>query len=463
MGPQPSLHKRLGIAMCSGMCGTGYLLQGHLMTQQDQYSAELYRMGQLRQELTELEQRLGLTVPPLLPQLDPPVQMSMYQLIAKYATELLSVHSASGEYLFVSPNSYTLFGWQPQELVGRSAYEFFHPEDLSRIAEDHTQHNSPATDVRRVKYRLRCKDDSYRWVLTNSQAHREQGQVQHIICVTHDVHEEELARQRIYDTEQRVAQQERELTDNRRRTSEALRAANLELVQLSVELQRSNQELEQFAYVASHDLKEPLRAVAGCVQALQHRYEDQLDERAKLFIHHAVEGVSRMETLIDDLLMYSHVGTHNKSFSWVAMEQVVQRACTMLTAVIEKSQAEITHDPLPRIWGDEGQLLQLIQNLLSNALKFQGDESPRIHIGVQHTNDGWQFSVTDKGIGIAPEHLERIFKIFQRLHTRREYPGTGIGLALCKKIVEQHGGNIWVESEVAQYTTFHFTIPHPES
>jgi len=235
-----------------------------------------------------------------------------------------------------------------------------------------------------------------------------------------------------------------------------------ELQKQRAELARSNSDLEQFAYAASHDLQEPLRAVAGCVHLLQARYGDQLDERAHEYMYHAVEGAARMQNLIDDLLSFSRLGTHGKKFQAVACESALENALKNLSVAIREKQAEIEHDPLPVVSGDLSQLSLLFQNLIGNALKFCGAETPRIHIGAQDRQNEWEISVRDNGIGINPEYFQRIFVIFQRLHTRKDYPGTGMGLALCKKIVERHGGRIWVESESGEGTTFRFTLPAPQ-
>jgi chemotaxis family two-component system sensor kinase Cph1 len=238
----------------------------------------------------------------------------------------------------------------------------------------------------------------------------------------------------------------------RKRTEEAL-------ADYARELTRSNEELQQFAYVASHDLQEPLRMVASYLQLLEKRYKDKLDDDAREFIDYAVDGATRMKSLINDLLAYSRVGTHGKLFEPVNCERVLNRTLANLEAKIIETDAIITHDPMPEIIADDAQIVQLFQNLLSNAIKFSSDKRPEIHIGAEHLSREWRFSVRDNGIGIEPEFVDRIFVLFQRLHTIDEYEGTGIGLAICKKVVERHGGRIWVESQPGSGTTFYFTIP----
>lgn len=239
--------------------------------------------------------------------------------------------------------------------------------------------------------------------------------------------------------------------------------AEEKLKQTLAELECSNAELQQFAYVASHDLQEPLRMVASYVQLLARRYQGKLDDDADEFINFAVDGAGRMQGLINALLDYSRVGTRGKPFEPTDCEIVLNRALANLQAATIESGAEVDHKPLPTVMADDVQLTQLFQNLIGNAIKFHNEKPPRVHVSAEKKGQEWVFSVQDNGIGIAPEYAQRIFLIFQRLHDRSEYKGTGIGLAVCKKIVERHGGRIWVDSQPGQGSTFYFTLPVAES
>jgi PAS domain S-box-containing protein len=232
------------------------------------------------------------------------------------------------------------------------------------------------------------------------------------------------------------------------------------LVRAVGELKRSNDELQQFAYVSSHDLQEPLRMVASYTQLLAKRYKGRLDSDADEFIAFAVDGCNRMQGLIQDLLAYSRTGTNAKVLHKISGDDALQEALTNLRTAIEESGAVVTHDSLPVLQTDPAQLALVFQNLIGNAIKYRSAEVPHVHVSA--TKNGgpeWLFSVRDNGLGIDPQYFERIFILFQRLHGRNEFEGTGIGLAICKKIVERLGGRIWVESEIGKGSTFHFALP----
>jgi PAS domain S-box-containing protein len=235
--------------------------------------------------------------------------------------------------------------------------------------------------------------------------------------------------------------------------------AEANLLRKVEELNRSNVELGQFAYIASHDLQEPLRMVASYTQLLSRRYKGKLDAEADEFIGFAVDGASRMQLLIQDLLAFSRVGTKGRDLIDTSSEEALRKALRNLGSAIQESRALVTHDSMPAVMADETQLTQLFQNLIGNAIKYQNSGVPRVHISVARNGDGkCKFSVKDNGLGIAPQYFERIFGMFQRLHKREEFAGTGIGLAICRKIAERHGTSISVESEPGQGATFSFTL-----
>ncbi|MFX0005028.1 MAG: ATP-binding protein, partial [Candidatus Hermodarchaeota archaeon] len=243
--------------------------------------------------------------------------------------------------------------------------------------------------------------------------------------------------------------------------SEHISKREIEFNEIMVDLKRSNEDLQQFAYVASHDLQEPLRAIVSFSQLLEEKYRDKLDKDGTEFIHFITDGAKKMNTLIKDLLSYSRITTHAQPSKLTNLEKILKDAIFNLQEAIKESGTIITHDDLPILKVDKTQFIQLFQNLLSNAIKFRRQETPKIHIGVKKINNEWLFSVKDNGIGIESKYFDKLFNIFYRLHTKEEYPGTGIGLPICKKIVQRYGGKIWVESEFGKGSAFYFTI-YPE-
>lgn len=240
-------------------------------------------------------------------------------------------------------------------------------------------------------------------------------------------------------------------TSERRLVEERMR-------QQTEELGRSNRELEEFAYVASHDLQEPLQLVSNHIQLLARRYQSDLDQDANEFIDYAMEGTNRLKSLISDLLAYSKIGTTGREFAPVEMEMLFARLMETFQPIIDECKGLISHDPLPVVLGNEEQMVQLLHNLIDNSIKFHGNEPPRIHVGARQMSERWLLFVRDNGIGIDPQYTEKVFVIFQRLHSREEYPGTGVGLAICRKIIERHSGHIWVDSEPGKGATFYFTL-----
>ncbi|KKM53085.1 hypothetical protein LCGC14_1554350 [marine sediment metagenome] len=332
-----------------------------------------------------------------------------------------------GNIEYVNPKFTQVTGYAPEEVVGKTPRILksgeTEPEEYERLWETISSGREWRGELHNKK-----KNGELYWVSASISPIRDgEGTITHFVGVQEDFTE----RKRAEDTLKRYA----------------------------AELERSNTELEQFAYVASHDLQEPLRMVANYLQLLKRRYKDKLGPDADEFIFYAVDGARRMKALISDLLVYSRVGTRGKDYEptdWVA---VFDTATVNLQEAIQESGAKVSRGALPTVMADAPQLTQLFQNLVSNAIKFRSGEAPNIHVSAVRKGDEWVFSVRDNGIGVDPQYHDRIFVIFQRLHTRTEYPGTGVGLAICKRIVERHGGRIWLESELGKGSTFYFTIP----
>src|SRR5687767_13027083 len=337
-------------------------------------------------------------------------------------------HVVDGRFVRVNKSLCEILGYSEKELLGKSVKEVSHPEDRDVTDTERTRIRAGEIDSARFEKRYVRADGRVVWADV-------------AVALARDVFGMPLYEIAVFD----------DITE-RKQAEAALHAAH-------EELKRSNAELEQFAYVASHDLQEPLRMVASYTQLLGRRYEGKLDKDAHEFISYIFDGATRMKQLIEDLLAYSRVGTKGQDFKPVALEAPLRRALFNLRAGIEETGAAVTYDPLPTVQGDEVQLGQLLQNLVGNALKFRSNSVPRIHIGVSESPGEFQIEVRDNGIGIEPQYYERIFMVFQRLFNKGEYPGTGIGLAICKKVVERHGGRIWVESRPGEGSSFHFTLP----
>jgi len=353
--------------------------------------------------------------------------------------------------LYVSPQIESLLGFSQKEWLEDPVlwYTRLHAEDRERWHLEFAR--TCATGARfRSEYRFLARDGRVVWVHGEAQMVRDDfGRPLFLQGIAYDITEkkqaEDVLRRLNVELERRVRE----------------RTAQLE--EANAALARSNAELEQFAYVASHDLQEPLRMVGSFAQLLAKRYRGQLDADADDFIGYVVEGAVRMQQLVNDLLTYSRVGRTDKERMPVDCSAVFASACANLATAIEEAGAAVTADRLPTVRGEQSQLLQLFQNLIGNALKFRKDDRPpRVHVGARRQGEEWLLWVQDNGIGIEAQYAERIFLVFQRLHHRREYPGTGIGLAICKKVVEHHGGRIWVEAEPGRGSTFFFTLPARE-
>ncbi len=323
-----------------------------------------------------------------------------------------------------------IFGWKTEEVLGKrlNDLQFVYPDDLEFVHHKALNLLNPKSPPEIVENRNLTKDGNMlycQWY--NSVLFDELNAVVSILSLVQD------------QTERKQAEEQ--------------------LQQLNQQLQRSNQELEQFAYVASHDLREPLRKIRSYSDLLVKRYQGQLDERADKYISYITDSVIRMQALITDLLTYSRVSRNELVLDPTDLDQILQQTLTDLSPAIEENQAIINTTPLPIVQANSLQIGQVLQNLIANAIKFRREQPPRIDIKADCQDDCWQISIQDNGIGIDPSYSDRIFAIFQRLHYREEYPGTGIGLAICQKIVERHGGKIWVESELGQGSTFYFTLP----
>jgi PAS domain S-box-containing protein len=319
-----------------------------------------------------------------------------------------------------------MYGWTAEDALGRVSNELLatrFPHPLDKIESELARTGRWEGDLVHTDKMGRQLVTASRWAAQRDQAGRLRGALE----INHDITE-------------------------RKRMEGLLRRR-------AAELSRSNAELEQFAYVASHDLQEPLRVVTTYMRLLQNQYQGKLDADADEYIGYAVDSASRMRQLITDLLSLSRASTKAQEIGPVEVEGVFKDALANLGAVVEETGASVSHDPLPSVIADRSQLIQLLQNLIGNAIKFSGPRAPHVHVSSKRMEQEWLFSVRDNGIGISPEHRERIFIVFQRLHDRTEYPGTGVGLAICKKIVERHGGRIWVESQPGEGSTFYFTIP----
>jgi PAS domain S-box-containing protein len=409
--------------------GTGDLRQRIKMATRDeigQLAREFNRMAaslsgkeaQLRDYATQLEQKVEERTRELHE------SEEKYRDLVEDLPDVVFAVDQNGALTYLSPAVEPMTGYSVSELMGRTFADFLHPEDLAHAFDTFQSTLSGQTMVDELRFFT--KSGEMRWLRNSNKPVFAGDRVVGVRGLFSDVTQHKQAEARLKET--------------------------------MADLERSNAELERFAYVASHDLQEPLRMVSSYTQLLEKRYKDKLDADAHDFISFAVEGAKRMQNLINDLLTYSRVGTRGKPFEPTDCEAVFDAAIANLSVAINENKAKVSHDPLPVVMSDEGQLVQLFQNLIGNAIKFHGKRPPRVHVSAKPDGDKWVFSIKDNGIGIDPQYFERIFIIFQRLHGEG-YPGTGTGLAIAKRIVERHGGRIWIESAPDKGSTFYFTIP----
>jgi len=350
---------------------------------------------------------------------------------------------------FWSARHFQLLGYDPVP-GGEATLEMWqsrvHPNDLEEVMQA-AERAIRERSIYRSEHRIiRVNDGKVVWAAAFGQVlYDEAGEAVRFVGVILDITDRRQAQQ--------VLQQAKEDLEIK------VKERTAELNQLNKDLARSNQELEQFAYVASHDLQEPLRAITGYTQLLIEDCQDHLDESTREYTAYIVDGARRMQQLIQDLLTYSRIGSRDLVFTMTNCNQVLRQVMSNLQVAIAENHATITYDSLPTLTADRNQLIQLFQNLIGNAIKFHREEPPQVWISADRQNQEWLFRVQDNGIGIKPRYLERIFEVFKRFHTRNEFPGTGIGLAICKKIIDRHKGRIWAESEPGVGTTFYFTIP----
>ena len=389
------------------------------------------------------------------------------QLVNHAPTSIYEIDFEGPRFKNVNEALCNLLGYSKRELLAMNPLNILDKESRENF-ENRIKKGLNNEIEEDIEYKVIDTYGHVKWVLINIKPIYKNGVLDGVLIVGHDITERthaENLKQELLDKEQQLTEKLQDSNEKLKSTTEKLQILNNELIvaqkslkNLINKLMISNKELEQFAYIASHDLQEPLRMVSCFTQLLERRYKSQLDNDADDYIHFIVEGAQRMKNLIDDLLAFSRLTTEVREYETILMDKILEDVLTNLKASINDTNAKVIYENLPTIIGDPVQITQLFQNLIGNAIKFHGNKSPQIEISKQEFVDYWLFSVKDNGIGINPKYQEQIFKIFKRLHTREEYEGTGMGLSICKRIVERHGGKIWVDSELGEGSTFNFTI-----
>lgn len=350
-----------------------------------------------------------------------------------------------------------MLGYSKEELLSMKFHKYTHSDDLDDYLKQQKLLISGTIDNFVMEKRFISKNGEIIWVNLYVSAIKDKkdkliGLLKMFEDITISKQMEKLMNNHTANLERINRKLNVEIGDNEK--------AEIKLDNLIEKLKNSNKDLEQFAYVSSHDLKEPLRMITSFLQLLQRRYSADLDKNANDFINFAVDGATRMDMMVNDLLEYSRIGGQKRELSYLESEEILEMVLINLKPLLEDTNVIITHDPLPQIYANHQQINQLFQNIIENAIKYRSKVTPKIHVSADKHDEKYIFSIKDNGIGIDPKHLERIFIMFQRLHTREEYDGTGIGLAISQKIVQQHDGKIWAKSELGKGTTFYFTIPN---
>lgn len=352
----------------------------------------------------------------------------------------------------------------PSKLIGKSDFDFFSKEHAAQAYADEQSIIRNGRSIVALEENETWPNGRVTWASTTKEPLRDgTGKIVGTFGISRDITKQKIAELKLQEIAKTLKRSNAELAKSNRELEQAremLTGANQKLNQLNGKLAESNGELENFAYVASHDLQEPLRMIKSYMALLKRRNQGTLDSDSLEFIRFAEDGASRMMQLIGDLLEYSRVSTQGKPIVETEVERIFSQVVGNLKVAIEESLAKVTHDPLPVVKVDPIQLERLLQNLVGNSIKYRDPQTvPEVHVSAEKRAEDWLFSVRDNGIGINPKYFDKVFGIFQRLHTRNQFSGTGIGLAVCKKIVERHGGKIWVESELGKGSTFKFTLP----